>query len=1202
LIFDSEGNLYGTTRSGGDISACSSDGCGVVFELSPPSSGTGPWTETVLYTFAGGTDGAQPHAGLIFDSKGNLYGTTFAGGDTSACAGSTTSPPGCGVVFELSPPSGGTRSWSETVLHTFTGGSDGGYPTAGLIFDTGPNSYGCGVAFELSPPSTGVGPWDETVLYSFIGPGVVSDGEYPDASLVLDAKGNLYGTTNGGGLYEALGYGVVFELSPPVGGSGPWTETVLCTFSSATGASPAAGLILDSNGNFYGTTSGGGSTLGGVAFELSLSPAATPSFGVPSGTYSSPQTVTISDMTAGATIYYTTNGTTPTASSIQYAGPIEVSTSETIEAIATASGYSASAVASATYTINISGLSPAATPTFSIPSGTYTSAQAVTISDPTAGAMVYYTTNGTVPNTSSTQYNGAIPVNSSETIKAIAVATGYNNSAVATATYTINIPPPGEWTWMGGSTTIGSTGGRPGVYGTLGTPAAANTPGGRDQSASWTDRSGSLWLFGGGGYDSAGTYGTLGDLWEFNPSTRLWVWMGGSSTLVEEADGNYGATGVYGTLGTPAAGNVPGARGGAASWADMSGNFWLFGGGGYDSTGMSGMLNDLWEFNPSTGLWVWMGGSNTVGSNSGQPGVYGTLGTPAPGNVPGGRWTPTSWTDQSGNLWLFGGLGFDSNGGYGELNDLWEFNLSIREWAWMGGSSTTPSWDGVGYPGVYGTLGIPAPGNVPGGRDGAVGWADSSGNPWLFGGNTEAMESEDLNDLWEFSPSTMEWTWMGGSMNANQPGVHGALGTPAAGNVPGGRAYASSWTDSHGNFWLFGGAWLNDLWAFNPSTREWTWMGGSSTAYQPGVYGTLGAPAAGNVPGGRSVATSWLDSSGNLWLFGGNGEDSAYTLGYLNDLWEYQPSASTTTQAATPTFSVPSGTYSSAQTVTISDTTPGATIYYTTNGTTPTTSSTQYTGAITVGSTKTIEAIATASGYSPSAVATATYIINLPLVVTPSSLNFGIQQLNTTSASHTVTVSNNGTATLTLTAIGIAGTNSSDFNQSNNCPISPSTFAPGASCQVSATFAPTASGPRKSAINVQDSSGDSLFVLLTGVGTAVGLSPASLSFPSQSVGTSGTPQTVTLSNLGSGPMNIWQMALRGANAADFSQSSTCGKTLAAESNCGITVTFTPSAAGTRSASLLISDDGGGSPQSVSLSGVGSGDPPALFDLKRKRER
>jgi hypothetical protein len=220
----------------------------------------------------------------------------------------------------------------------------------------------------------------------------------------------------------------------------------------------------------------------------------------------------------------------------------------------------------------------------------------------------------------------------------------------------------------------------------------------------------------------------------------------------------------------------------------------------------------------------------------------------------------------------------------------------------------------------------------------------------------------------------------------------------------------------------------------------------------------------------------------------------------------------------------------------------------------------------------------------------------------PGSLNFGIRLLSKTSASQTVTVSNSGTASIILTSISLAGANSSDFSQNNNCPVSPNTFAPGASCQINATFSPTVSGPRKSAVNVRDNSGDSLFIPLTGVGTAVSLSPASLSFPSQSVGSSGTPQTVTLSNSGSSPVNIWEMALWGANAADFSEGSTCGNTLAAGSNCGITVTFTPSAAGTRSASLLISDDGGGSPQSVSLSGVGAGASSDTSSVSAPRNR
>ena len=157
------------------------------------------------------------------------------------------------------------------------------------------------------------------------------------------------------------------------------------------------------------------------------------------GTYTSVQMVTISDTTAGATIYYTTNGTTPTTASSVYSAPITVSSSETLEAIATATNYSQSAVATAAYIIN---LPPAATPTFSVAAGTYTSVQMVTISDTTAGATIYYTTNGTTPTTASSVYSAPITVSSSETLEAIATATGYSTSAVATAAYTINLLAP----------------------------------------------------------------------------------------------------------------------------------------------------------------------------------------------------------------------------------------------------------------------------------------------------------------------------------------------------------------------------------------------------------------------------------------------------------------------------------------------------------------------------------------------------------------------------------------------------------------------------------------------------------------------------------------------------------------------------------------------------------------------------------------
>jgi N-acetylneuraminic acid mutarotase len=477
-----------------------------------------------------------------------------------------------------------------------------------------------------------------------------------------------------------------------------------------------------------------------------------------------------------------------------------------------------------------------------------------------------------------------------------------------------------------------------GVYGTLGIPAAGNVPGSRVGAAGWTDSNGVLWLFGGGEEAADGaSFSYFNDLWAFDPSTLQWTWMGGNSTG--------GAAGVYGTLGVSDLANVPGARLGAARWTDASGNFWLFGGSGFDSLGRNGDLNDLWEFNPSTRQWTWMGGSSTLpGPFGGQPGVYGVLGSPAAGNIPGGRTSAATWTDKSGDFWLFGGSGTDSSGNSGTLNDLWEFDPSTHQWTWMGGSSvmTCTTTTGTfkvttcGQPGVYGTLGTAAGGNVPQGITSTATWTDSGGNLWLFGGQGEPIvviegqlilfEVSDLNELWEFNPSTREWAWIGGGSASSGYGAYGTLGVPAPGNFPGDRSGAASWTDSGGNVTLFGGSGsssassqgglLNDLWQFDPSSVEWTWVGGNSSITnclkaqppytyviacgQPGSYGVLGTPAAANMPGGRDSATTWTDSGGNLWLFGGLGFDSSGNYGYLNDLWEYQVNA----PGAPPTVTV----------------------------------------------------------------------------------------------------------------------------------------------------------------------------------------------------------------------------------------------------------------------------------------------------------
>lgn len=253
LTIDAMGNLYGTTHFGGV--AGSSDCCGTVFELSPTATG---WQYFLLYSFTGGIDGAYPWAALTLDASGDIYGTAFEGGKN-----------GAGTVFELKRTATGGRRF--TLIHTFTDGEDGGYPSGNLLFDQAGELYGttsfggiltcyslgCGVAYKLTP---GGGEWRETVMHTFTD-GL--DGEFPNSGFIADSAGNLYGVVGGGGTH---GNGIVYELIPS---SGIWKFRVLHSFiGKPDGASPYGSLIFDSMGNLYGTSQGGGETGFGTAFEL----------------------------------------------------------------------------------------------------------------------------------------------------------------------------------------------------------------------------------------------------------------------------------------------------------------------------------------------------------------------------------------------------------------------------------------------------------------------------------------------------------------------------------------------------------------------------------------------------------------------------------------------------------------------------------------------------------------------------------------------------------------------------------------------------------------------------------------------------------------------------------------------------------------------------------------------------------------------
>jgi N-acetylneuraminic acid mutarotase len=362
-----------------------------------------------------------------------------------------------------------------------------------------------------------------------------------------------------------------------------------------------------------------------------------------------------------------------------------------------------------------------------------------------------------------------------------------------------------------------------------------------------------------------------------------YTWMKGPSLVNQVA--------VYGTAGVPTNFTNPGPRRGAGTWTDNNGNLWMFGGEGWaTSTATIGMLSDLWKYNPTTNQWTYMKGPTTLDALC----VYGTQGVSSPGSRPGGRRHMVTWTDQAGNLWLFGGYGWYGNAAFGYTNpqnDLWKYTIATNEWTWVKGGTGSQQYS------VYGAAGVSAANYLPSERFGSVGWSDNAGNLWLFGGY--AMGCNDNNGLWKYNIASGNWAWMGGiPAGTSSPGVYGSQGFPSNSNTPGGREMSVAFKDNAGNFWLFGGVGygnstsvagrLNDLWRYDPSSNNWTWMSGSAVPNPYGVYGPQGVSTATAVPGGRQWATGWTDAAGDLWVFGGEGFNTTTLTSRLSDLWRYQ--------------------------------------------------------------------------------------------------------------------------------------------------------------------------------------------------------------------------------------------------------------------------------------------------------------------------
>ncbi len=425
------------------------------------------------------------------------------------------------------------------------------------------------------------------------------------------------------------------------------------------------------------------------------------------------------------------------------------------------------------------------------------------------------------------------------------------------------------FTWMHGSDTKNPST----IYGTKGISSVDNTPGLRNWASSWVDLNNNLWLFG-----SYAPY--LNDLWKYNIVTTEWTWVKGDSVPNKK--------GIYGIIEIPDSVNCPGARWGSATWTENNGNFWLFGGGGYDWLGSQhGGLNDLWKYNTQSNQWTWIKGSNVVN----QQGIYGSKGIASSSNIPGARIRTVTWKDNTGNFWLFGGGGRDANGTNGLLGDMWKYDIYLNQWIWIGGSTT------VNQGGNYGTIGMTSVTNIPGARMGATGWKDIEGNFWLFGGDGyDAFGNRgSLNDLWKYDISINEWVWMTGNnlraINANEYVYYGDKALDSPFNTPGTRYNSFGWSNDYG-LWFFGGDEsssnaYNDLWLYRIRDNKWVWLKGNQLISNSGVYGNQGIPTLSNIPGSRAAGVTWKDTSENFWLYGGIGHDAYGTGGgRLGDLWK----------------------------------------------------------------------------------------------------------------------------------------------------------------------------------------------------------------------------------------------------------------------------------------------------------------------------
>ncbi len=823
----------------------------------------------------------------------------------------------------ISPASEGFATSVQVTLGDSTAGSSIFYTTDGSTPSSASTPYDG--PFTLTATTT-VKAIATAISYS---PSAIATATYtletPAATPTFSPAPGTYATTQHVTLADSTSGASIFYTT---NGATPTTSSTAYTGAITVSATTTINAIATANGFLTSALATGTYTI--------ETPAATPTFSPAPGTYSSAQQVTISDGTSGASIFYTTNGTTPTTSSTPYTGAIAISATTTIKAIATAPGSLTSAVASGTYTLDI----PAATPAFSPVPGTYPSAQQVTVTDSTTGASIFYTTDGTTPTTSSTHYTGAITVSATTTIKAIATAAGFVTSAVASGTYTIEIPaatptfsPVGGTYASAQQVTISdSTSGASIFYTTNGTtPTTSSTAytGAITVSATTTIKAiasatGSL-----NSAVATATYTieTPAATPGFSPAAGMYA----SAQQVTITDGTTGASIYYTTNGTTPT---------------------------TSSTHYTGAIS------VSTTTTIKAIATATGSLTSAVASATYTIETPAATPT----FSPAAGTYASGQQVTIS----DSTSGASIFYTT---------------NGTTPTTSSTAYTGaitVSATTTIKAIASATGSLNSAVATATytietPAATPGFSPAAGTYATAQQVTITDGTTGASIYYTTNGTTPTTSSTHYTGAISVSTTTTIKAIATATGSLTSA-----VASATYTIETPAATPTftPAAGTYSGAQAVTISESTPGaTIFYTTDGTTPTTSSTPyTAAISVSKSLTIKAIASAPQSLNSAVATAIYRIAASG-----AATPTFSPAPGTYSSAQQVTIADGTIGATIYYTTDGSTPTTASTKYTGAITVSSTTTIQAMAKSGFGAASAVAEATYTIGgAPTAATPT--------------------------------------------------------------------------------------------------------------------------------------------------------------------------------------------------------------------------